>query len=106
VASIERLDGSIFQPSGERQTHAPITGHILATVPWIQETLDRLGIAANTPGELTHLFRTNAELAALGYAIRCTYTDAGQEFVLVITCDRALVVRLARMEGGSTASKY
>lgn len=53
---------------GERQTHAPTATQILTEVAWLQPTLDRLGLAAGTPQQLADLMRTNAELAAYGYA--------------------------------------
>ena len=52
----------------ERQTQAPTAGYILARVPWIQQALDQLGITASTPEQLAELLRTNATLAAYGYA--------------------------------------
>jgi len=52
----------------ERQTQAPTTGYILSQVPLLQETLDRMGIAASSPQQIAELLRTNAGLAALGYS--------------------------------------
>ncbi len=53
---------------GERQTQAPTARQIFTEVPWLQPMLDRLGLAASTPQQLAELLRTNAELAAYGYA--------------------------------------
>jgi hypothetical protein len=52
----------------ERQTQAPTTGYILSQVPQLQETLDRMGIAASSPQQIAELLQTNAGLAALGYS--------------------------------------
>lgn len=60
--------GFRFTLFGERQTHAPTAGQILTDIPWLQPMLDRLGLAAATPQQLAELLRTNAELAAYGYA--------------------------------------
>jgi hypothetical protein len=66
------LNGSArgFRVSGfvERQTQAPTASRIFTEVPWLQPMLDRLGLAANTPLQLSDLLRTNAELSAYGYA--------------------------------------
>jgi hypothetical protein len=53
---------------GERQTQTPTARQILTDVPWLQLMLDRLGLVASTPQQLADLVRTNAELAAYGYA--------------------------------------
>lgn len=53
---------------GERQTQAPTARQILSEIPALQPILDRLGLAAGTPEQLADLLRTNAELAAFGYA--------------------------------------
>jgi hypothetical protein len=57
-----------FSAHWERQTQAPTAGYILAQVPWLQQALDQLGISASTPEQLAELLRTNATLAAYGYA--------------------------------------
>lgn len=66
------LNGAVrgFRVSGfgERQTQAPTAGRIFTEIPWLQPTLDRLGLAADTPQQLADLLRTNAELSAYGYA--------------------------------------
>jgi hypothetical protein len=55
---------------GERQTQAPTAARIFTEIPWLQPMLDRLGLAASSPEQLAGLLRTNAELAAYGYANR------------------------------------
>ena len=66
------VNGSVrgFRASAfaERQTHAPAARHIVTEIPWLQPMLDRLGLAAGSPHQLAELLRTNAELAAYGYA--------------------------------------
>ena len=53
---------------GERQSHAPTARQIFTEVPWLQPTLDRLGLVADTPQQIADLLRTNAELSSYGYA--------------------------------------
>ncbi len=54
--------------SAERQTQTPTVEAAFSEEPALQRELDRLGIAANTPEQLADVLRTNASLAALGYA--------------------------------------
>ena len=68
-ASVNGAAGGVrFSAFGERQTQAPTAGYILASVPWLQQMLDRLGLTASTPDQLAELLRVNAEIAAYGYA--------------------------------------
>lgn len=53
---------------GERETEAPTARQIYTDVPWLQPMLDRLGLSASTPTQIADLLKTNAELAAFGYA--------------------------------------
>lgn len=57
---------------GERRTQTPTAGRILTTAPWLQQMLDRMGLTANTPEQLSELLRLNAEVAAYGYANNLT----------------------------------
>ena len=68
-ASLNGTRGRLYiGGSAERQTQAPTLSAAFFDQPALQRELDRLGIAASTPEQLAEVLRTNASLAALGYA--------------------------------------
>jgi hypothetical protein len=56
----------------EHQTRVLATGHLVSSVPGLQQALDRLGLAATSPEAVSALLRDTAVLAALGYTAPIT----------------------------------
>jgi hypothetical protein len=51
----------------DRQTQTPTVTTLYSSIPGLQDTLDRLGIAATSPEQVSDLLRNDAVLLALGY---------------------------------------